>query len=516
MNPTGSSSAFLYHLGETAWCVVGRTPGRETVIVAQGEYPRIPLSADDWLKQVQAILPELPACPKDTLAVLHAAGLPVITRNIQVPKVAPEAQEEAIRFEAKEALPYDLHDVEWDVLELADDGVELQYALAAVRLTWVGPLIAALKGRSVRVSENVVTTLLDGVGLSPERPTLRVNLGAFATGLSLADKGSLLLRTISTGHGNVEPEQLPATYATRLAGEINRSLIAFRQSGVDVDNLAVELAGPGLIYEGVGSQMLKLLRARDVQILDTAPFTEPADYESARALDLSTAWEKAHQRFGGRLLNLVPGRRGAAAAIPINPALVMAGAACLFLAGTIALGGTLVASQRIEREDRAVTAVLTPAESLHSELTSYRKIYDEQVAELQALQLLSRNRAEWVRFLDDLQKRLVSIEHVWIDQFTVMREGEWPAEGEPIVDPVRSEEEAAGVVSLILVRGRMIDRNNPTKPVSNATHQNVNRLIAHLEQSVYVARVVDRKFDASLPGILKFEFSLQCHPDRPL
>jgi type IV pilus assembly protein PilM len=66
------------------------------------------------------------------------------------------------------------------------------------------------------------------------------------------------------------------------------------------------------------------------------------------------------------------------------------------------------------------------------------------------------------------------------------------------------------------VTGRLLDQKNPLSKVSRDSYNRVTDLLASFSDSQYIVAVEDERFDNTQEGILRFDFTLVVHPERPL
>jgi type IV pilus assembly protein PilM len=156
----------------------------------------------------------------------------------------------------------------------------------------------------------------------------------------------------------------------------------------------------------------------------------------------------------------------------------------------------------IETQLQPLRALAKRNTELLQHIERTRKLVDE-------LQGVVDKKTNWLRFLKDLQDRLVTVEDVWLDSLSIARD---PS---PEVAPASGSGAATANLRLVL-SGRLLDRNNPISKVSAESYARVKQLIASFGGSEFIASIDHERFDNSQPGILRFDFTLVVRPQKPL
>ena len=105
-------------------------------------------------------------------------------------------------------------------------------------------------------------------------------------------------------------------------------------------------------------------------------------------------------------------------------------------------------------------------------------------------------------------KRLIEIEDVWLDKLSLVRPTPAVPAGRGQVRVPQAEDRV-----VLKLEGRLIDVKNPMSSVSPDSYQRVKALLESFRDSAFVASLEDERFDYSVPGMLKFDFTLVVDPE---
>ena len=165
-----------------------------------------------------------------------------------------------------------------------------------------------------------------------------------------------------------------------------------------------------------------------------------------------------------------------------------------------------VAAQGHATEVELQLRPLRELEKRNTELLQHIERAKKSVAELQGV---VEKKTNWLRFLKDLQDRLVTVEDVWLESLSIVRD--------PSLEVLAAAGSGSPATDLRLVlSGRLLDRGNPISKVSAESYERVKQLIASFGGSEFIASVEHERFDNSQPGILRFDFTLVVRPQKPL
>lgn len=483
-----------------------------------------------------------------------------LTKTIRVPAtvLASAQRDKLIAFEARQNIPFPLEEVCWSAEIRAEHENEWEVLLVAAKSDGVRQMVDAATTAGFQV-ERVIPA---GVALS-ELPVdstdadLLVSIGARSTHLVFRAQKSRQLRTLSLAGQTVtrsiadaleqstrEAEQLkrgifsgavdlpPETpvsaavqtaadaFAARLQLEIRRSLVTqVRQAGGATPG-HLRLTGGGAGMPGLADSLAGKWRGT-VSVLDPlAGITVASHLRSAvdtatpaRLADLVGAFRA--QESAATTINLAPPELGAArAALRRRPRWVLA--AALLVVGLLLPGVHYhrLAGAR-EQASKVLAQRMIPVQALQDQNQRHLADLDRLNTEAVALRERVQARDAWTGLLADLQGSLVAVGDVWLERLEVLP---------PVADTRRSrltdrDESADAVPSPPLrlrLSGRLLDRENPLSRVSQTSYERATALLEKFVESSRILEVEGERFDASEPGILRFNFTLVINPTTHL
>lgn len=476
-----------------------------------------------------------------------------LLRFARSPAVKARRREEVIRFEAAQHIPYSPGEVVWDWVEVADDGMDFDFMLAAVKtaeLTALCRVVSAAGFRPVQVLPAGLALLEArrlGTGHGPA-DTLWVDIGARSTQLLFVTGGRFYLRTLTLGaqaitqavadEQRIGPvaaeaakrqvfggdagvaadspvrdamERATANFNLRLSLELARALAAHAQQPGAVRPAAVQLAGggaqtPGLIAalrDKLGLPVDLMGVPHGVQLAATAK-ADGAD-KAGVYLPVLAGLAAGAVRTEGRMPNLLPPEWSEAGAFRRAQGWWLAGAALLMFALVPPLweaaGRRQAAKQEADRLERAMQPQRAQAAVNAQILAELERMQDEGAR----LGRLVRAKSAWLDFFAELQSALFAVEDVWLDRLQL----------EPL-PPGSMMAGAPDAPLRLAISGRLLDTRNPLAKVSPEANARVRRLLAKIRESRFVAAIEDERFDATQPGILRFDVTLLMEPGEPL
>ena len=473
-----------------------------------------------------------------------------LVKTIKTPAIKSSKRDKMIEFEAGQAIPFPLTEVIWDHELVLAGASELEILLAAAKSDAMSRLCAEAEtqGHAITRAMPACIALMDAFRFNyPEerRSTLIVDVGARSTQLLFVEAdGKFFARTLAFGGNGVTQQvadelrldfdaaerlklellsadgiQLGHTqpwrtvvaavdsFSSRLAGEVTRSTVGYARQPGSTTPVVLFLTGGGSQLEHlIGSLEQKLQLTvhrfdpfRGVQLKEKAN-PHLAVRESAL---LATMVGLAVQATGdcGARINLLP-------AVLKDELLFRRLQPWFIAAAVLAMAAVLPALRyfHAEREIYSTQAVamdrqLSPVRSARQRDAALMEQLVQAKLSFDALHRVAEQKTVWIRFIQDLQDRLVKVEDVWIESLTILREPA-PKAGS---DDVKSLS-ARGKIAL---SGRLLDRENPVSRVSPESYQRVNQLMARVRESEFIAGVEQERFDNSQPGILRFNFTLK-------
>lgn len=489
-------------------------------------------------------------------AVLALPGWVGLVKFGRTPTVTPSAHQHVMRFEAEQTLPHALDELVWDWRELADDGTKLDFVLAAAKAPEVDRLCQMAQAAAV------VPTAVTPAGLALEaasrvnylesgRRRLVVDIGARSTLLVfLRADGGFLVRSLTLagntitqavadeqqidftsaealkrevlGGGSDLPEDSPLRDAVRRAAdnftqklqwELTRAMAAHRrQTGTDLPEIIL-LTGGGALLPGLAAALgVRLnLPVETYAALDGINLSAQARREGVESaayyVPVLTGLAVAALRPAARGINLLPAAFGADVVFRRAQPWWLAGVALLILAVLPPLWHWHTAARNHRTEIMRLEQQMAPLHVARYAQDLDRQRQEANNRELAKLGRLVAARNGWVALLAELQAGLVAVEDVWLDRLQILPE--LRAVGAP------ADEEQPPVLRLAL-SGRLLDTAGPQAKVNPGANDRVRRLFAQLQESRFVRAVTEERFDASQPGILRFDFTLVINPEEPL
>ncbi|QYM80011.1 pilus assembly protein PilM [Horticoccus luteus] len=536
-------------------CCKFTTSGRGGLRVAafsQVRHLADPAADVGWADGVVEAVATARAAGWGTQCTLVLPGHLALTKFGKTASVAPAKRERIIAFEAAQNIPYPLEDVVWDHLETADDGLDVEFMLAAAKRDLVEDLCARVEAAGVAVTRVLPASLALRRALAHnyepvESPAVVVDVGARSSHVLLVEPGGrFALRTFTLGgntltqaiadelrldfahaealklqvlgapSGTSVPaaaraavERAAAAFAARLQAEVMRSMANFtRQGGTAATRLY--LAGGGAAFPvareaiaaGMGVPVERYDAWRHVTFATAAEGEAEATSAAAQLVGAAVPVTGAAAAF-----NLVPPALAARGSERRRQWQWLAAAALVI----VSLTGPAWYFQRRARaadaESRRLTAQLQPVRRARAHNEAILAQLAETEKQSAALSRVFATRANWLAFFGDLQSRLVKVEDVWLEKMQ---------DGPPVAGGPAPAEGAAPPPRRLTLSGRLLDRQNPVSQVSRDSYEHVRALLADLRGSRFVAAVENERFDNTQPGILRFDCTLVINPQHPL
>ncbi len=141
-------------------------------------------------------------------AAYALSGQSVFVRFVKLPSLGGENEEELVRFEAQQNVPFPLDEVVWDHAKLETDGIENEVVLVAIKADSLNDLnsVVADTGLGTRLVDSAPTALYNSFrynypGL--EGSVLLLDIGAKTSNLIYADGKKFFTRSVSIGGANI-------------------------------------------------------------------------------------------------------------------------------------------------------------------------------------------------------------------------------------------------------------------------------------------------------------------------
>ena len=235
-------------------------------------------------------------------AAIAVPGHLALTKFIKTPSVAKEKRVKIVSFEAAENIPYPLTDVVWDHVVVADDGFDLEVALAAVKFDAMQALCAAADAAGFPVERATPASLALCRAFRYNYPQVHdsvivANIGARSTNLLFLEGERYYVRTLAlagnsvtqaiaeelridfasaetlkvqvlSGKSDLPPtspsraavHRATAVFVTRLHLEITRSAVNHRRQSGGAAAVAVYLTGGGSLIDELPAALAEKLR----------------------------------------------------------------------------------------------------------------------------------------------------------------------------------------------------------------------------------------------------------------
>jgi type IV pilus assembly protein PilM len=306
-------------------------------------------------------------------------------------------------------------------------------------------------------------------------------------------------------------ERATANFNLRMGLEVARALAAHAQQPGAVRPAVVQLTGGGAQTPGLIAALRDKL-GLTVDLLGLPPGVQLAATAKADGADKAGVYlpvlvglAAGATRTEGRTPNLLPPEWSEAGALRRAQRWWLAGAALLLLALVPPLweaaGRRHTAKQEADRLERAMQPLRAQAAANAQILAELERMHEEGAR----LGRLVRAKSVWLDFFAELQSALFAVEDVWLDRLQLEQ-----------LPPGNMMAGAPDAPLRLAISGRLLDTRNPLAKVSPEANVRVRRLLAKIRESRFVAAVEDERFDATQPGILRFDVTLLLEPAEPL
>lgn len=494
-----------------------------------------------WLGSIDSGLKQLAIkLSLRTVTGIVLPGWAVLTKLLKVTRIEGEGQRDVVRFEAENVLPNGLENFDWTYSVLHDDGYERDVLVQAVSTEFLNGLLEVLNRHGVKPSridallsaelaafkkqyadEREACALLDVgarsvslvISAPSELPFIRsFNFGGGMVtqalskflGKSYAESERTKLEWIrdqSEGSHLEALNQSSEGFVNRLINEVQRSLALYRRQGQSGNPSRILLMGGASQLPGL-SDFLERKTGIPTGFYD--PFRNISSGPKLPTLQTSQVAYSLPPPLGMVLgggdagvpvANLLPASLSSQYQMAEKRPWWLAAAALIVLSGLVV--GLKFHMEAWDLQSRVVVreAELAPLESLSQKVKEAHESNTALLAQTTAKARLIEQRQYWVTFLADIQTRLGQVEDVWLESIQPETAG---SETEP---------------GRLRVTGSLLDRENPLSLVSSNSRGRVEVLLGSFEDSPHIQSVVDRRFDTSRPGILRFNFSLVMKPE---
>lgn len=524
----------------------------------------------EWHAAVSQTLAE--TAKREKLAGPASIGLPghhILGKFIKIPTVEESKRAKIVQFEAQQNIPYGLDEVVWDYQVVAEQGLDLELMLAAAKKEIVQGACdavsdAGLAVASVLPSSVAVTRCFRYNYPEVSGSAIIADIGARSTNLIFVDGERFFVRTIPLAGNSITQaiaeelkhdfahcetikiqvldgtSELPANSSARTAVEnavgsfigrlhleITRSIVNYRRQSGAEQPVALYITGGGSSLPDFAAKLSEKLKL-PVEALDplknvVVEAAEAGQYAHALAGLVGLALPA---EGGRKSINLLPPAIAEKLAFGKRQPLLVAAAVLVAIALLPMVVQTNRALSAAKDQSAALSRAIQPLESLQNRIRSNKQVLESVQTEVKAVQSLAESKNNWINFLSDLQDRLVKVEDVWLESLSVIRAAPPPSGGgggggmfggAPAPSANADDRDGSKRPPLRLqLSGRLLDQKNPLSNVSSDSYARVKTLLASFVDSQFISAIERESFDASRPGILRFDFILVIDPARPL
>ncbi len=404
--------------------------------------------------------------PQDNRAVINIAGRGVIVKKITMPYVSDKELEEAVQWQVRENIPFDLSDVSWDYRVLRKDEIsqEIEILLVAAKNDVVYNLLDIVKSSGYKpvvidLDPMALLNLLANIDyLSQNERCAVINIGYETTGVLLirngtyntnreipiatkvyiealmrfldlpADKAtSALVGKETEGHDIEDIRRIAESINEKLAEHLERLFPDFRPIGEEESLDKIYLSGGGANIIGLREFLANRYNI-PVEIMDPLPhFKMDADLINDEekpliAPLLSTALGLAIRKIGKPAIpiNLLPLEEREIEKPPfltVPEAIVTMAPPILVL--LFILGTSMKTSSHLKKTQKTLLKVKAEQEEFKKKVRELRIIEakrNEIKKRIDLLSKLAEGRYTPIKILDELNRILP--DGIWLTQLT--------------------------------------------------------------------------------------------------
>jgi len=523
---------------------------------------------DAWLPAILRSLGEIKST-HPTLsgkARIILPGYMLFTKPIKVPHVEKAKQAQIISFEAQNNMPFPLKEVVWGSQTIADDGIETEVILVALKVDQANRFCNQVAMIGFEPTSLQPASLLDYnayrlVHGEQEEDTLMVNIGARSTNLTFTSADGFFVRNLSLG-GNtftqmvaestaksfdeaeqtkvafysgqssfgaddpaVAPMQMKAQdFMRKLSQEITRSIVTYKRSSNRPAPARIMLTGRGALLSGLSEF---LCDAQKVSVDYFNPITvmglgakvsrDTADqiYYQISELVGEAARPILKDPVG---VDLVPGAIRARVLFEKKKPILVAAAACLALSPVPMLAKSIYQMHLVNGQNKELQSRIGQLQGMENTIQDLRDKATQKRADISQFEGLLKSRLNWIIFFSDLQKSLFDVQDCWLDSLKVERVLPAPPKNQGNSATTTADAAAASSAKptyTLTVSGRMLLRDIS----GTEANSRIRNLIKSLTNSPFIKKVQEEslKLDFTTdPRMLGFTFNADIDPDKPL
>lgn len=502
---------------------------------------------EQWPSAVSDAMRSLPSAFKGvgpTCFILP--GYQVLTKSIKVPYVEASKRKQVITFEAMQQMPYQLHEVVWDYQIVADDGVEIEVVLIAVKRDMINEFCRRMAQDGFPPAQIGAASILDRNSYEISQGKvgedgLLIDIGARTTNLLFVGERGSYIRNISWGGNSLTQgiadnlgvpfaqadklkvaffsgqtrlgeedknaealRQNAEAFQRRLSQEVTRSVVNYRRqfSAPAPEHILLSGRGsslPGLADSLAAAQKVPVTLFDPIDAIEVGPKVDETELAVFRPSMNSVVGMAAIEMLGNKAfsVDLLPDELVQKMRVRRQKPILLVAALALALATLPPFYFWNKDAGESSEDAAAFESRAKPLETLHSQIRKLHSDSEKVTTAIASLEGLVNSRSNWIQFLADTQARLEQVKDVWLESMNL--------------DPSNPQR--------LELSGRMILRDyNPERPdeSANAGFARVETLLQGFRDSEFVVRVPDQTFDRSNPRILGFRFVLELNPEKPL
>ncbi len=526
-------------------------------------------SEGQWTKMVGESLEA--ALKREKLGGVAAVAVPghlTLTKFIKTPSVEKSKRAKIIQFEAQQNIPYPLEEVTWDHCVVADDGLDIELMLAALKVDVAEKLCetlvqAGVTPRSVIPSIYALYRAFRHNHAAADN-SLVVSIGARSSHFLFVEKERFFSRTVPLAGNNLTQaiadeikqdfthaetlkvqvlggrselaENSPARKAVataaqgfigQLQAEITRSILSYRRQTGAAQPDCVYLVGGGSLIADLPSTLADKLRIPverfdPLKNVDVSSAASEARERSAVLAELVGAAVIRSEQKGE--VSLLPPSLRAAAAFRRQQPFYVAAAFILVVALAIPAAGFYSGTAELKDKIQKIGPAINSKRDIKSTNENNQKALETTLKQIKDIQDLAGSKSNWIIFFTDLQQRLFEIEDVWLDEMKVERieaDTNTATAAAPAAAGDSSTPPVPEATLRLKIKGRLVDRTHPTSTVNPASVTRVADLLKKFDTSPFILPPKPGEghgeiYDKESVGILKFEFSLKLNPAKRL
>ena len=498
----------------------------------------------------------------------------LLTKSIKVPWVESSRRKQVIAFEAQQNIPYPISEVEWGSYVVADDGVETEVLITAVKSDLIKLLCKKITLLGIEVTGVSASPVLSYNAYRFNYPDLTedsliIDMGSRSSNLIFANQNTFFIRSLNLGgdtltkkiadslkvsitkaedlkinyqldlinksdHNHSLLENTEQQFMERFCQEINRSIVTYRQQTKKSNPSTIFLTGKASLipeldafinskigvkvafFDGFKNVLLgnNFKKTRDqFQLTEVVGEACKQFLDNPVGIDLTPKSLIAEKQFSKKQPYLYIS--AILLAISLIPAILQLRKSSLHL------------EQLVQEEQ----SKLTDLQSISNKIATNMEKGNRLKNRLQSFESLVNTKFNWINFFSDLQKSMLEIEDVWLDDLYLSRSST-PAKSTLIketfgafeTDPQLLEKEILLENEYkVIIKGRLLIRqsqNADSTTLTEGINTRINDLVIGITQSSFVKNHQDLKIDFSpIRAGLKlvpFGVTLNINSEKPL